>query len=789
MIQSSRTDSANADAGPPQSRQARRLAAFALSLILAAISPWNVQAASGAAGARPNTLAAPDTPAYVGNDRCLTCHAQQAAEWRASHHAQAMATATPASVRGDFGNREFRHAGVTSRFFRRGDKFYVHTDGVDGKLADFEITHTIGVEPLQQYLIAMPGGRLQALPIAWDTQKRQWFHLLAHENTPPGDVLHWTGRYQTANTLCIVCHTTDYERRYDAAKDAFASSWKEINVSCQSCHGPGASHVQWAQGAPAGAAKPRTAAAMGLTVDFQTGAPQATQTACAPCHARRSELSPKGIPGQPLLDHFLPSLLRQGLYQADGQQLDEVYVDGSFRQSRMFQMGVNCSHCHNAHSGKLRLQGNALCLQCHTTQRNPAFPSAAGSFDSSAHHFHKAATPGAQCVNCHMPSRVYMGAQPRPDHSLRIPRPDLSVNTGLPNACNACHVQKSAQWAADSIAKWFGKKRRQEPHFGADFSAYRAGRGDAGPLLALIANANMSAIVRATALSELANDAGSGLPLRIHALKDAADEVRTAAADGLALLEPARRMEALLPLLRDPIRAVRMAAMHSLSTIPRERFDAGAKPAFDAALQEYIAVQSLALDMPGAQLNLAQILQNTGQAELAERHYLTALKLDPDFSPARLNLAQLYAQQGRIKPAQDVLKAGLSRQPGIGELQYSLGLLLAQDGELQAATDALQKAAKLLPLRGRVSYNLALAYQQLGKSRLAEQSFLAAVKADPSDPDVLYALAAYYFHAHKQAQALQWAERLKLLRPDDPRSGPLQRALRTQAAAVSGNVK
>jgi tetratricopeptide (TPR) repeat protein len=764
----------------------RRLAALSLLLFVASTCLWHAQAADAVNTALPNAQSPSDTVAYVDNDRCLPCHAQQAVAWKASHHAQAMALATPASVKGDFANREFRHAGVSSRFFRRGEKYLVRTDGPDGKLADFEITHTLGVEPLQQYLIAMPGGRLQALPIAWNTKKKEWFHLLPHEKTPTGDVLHWTGRYQTANTLCIVCHTTDYERRYDAAKDAFDSRWKEINVSCQSCHGPGANHLAWAKAA--GAAKV-SASAMGLTVDLRSGGAQATQDVCAPCHARRSELSAKGAPGQPLLDHFLPSLLSQGLYHPDGQQLDEVYVDGSFRQSKMFQRGVNCSHCHNVHSGKPRLSGNALCLQCHATQPNPAFPGAAGSFDSPAHHFHKAGSAGAQCVACHMPSRVYMGVQPRPDHSLRIPRPDLSVSTGSPNACNGCHAKNSAQWAADSVTTWYGKKR--PPHYGAAFAAYRSGQGNAGPLLALIGDTGTSAIVRATALSELAQDAVSGLPLRISALKDTAPEVRAAAADGLALLEPARRMAVLASLLRDPVRAVRLAAMHSLSTVPRERLDAAARTAFDAALQEYIAVQSLALDMPGAQLNLAQMLQNNGQAEQAEQHYLAALMLDPDFSPARLNLAQLYAQQGRLKPAQEVLMAGLSRQPGIGELQYSLGLLLAQTGERQAAADALQKAARLLPTRGRVAYNLALAYQQLGKNRLAEQSFLAAAKANASasDPDVLYALAAFYYHERQLQKAQTWADQLRLLRSDDPRSMALQRALSTDATRARSAVK
>ncbi|HEY6132453.1 MAG TPA: hypothetical protein VIW70_00630, partial [Rubrivivax sp.] len=147
--------------------------------------------------------------------------------WRGSHHDLAMAEATEKTVLGSFDGATFTYGDVTSRFFKRDGKFFVNTDGPDGHLPDFEVSYTFGYQPLQQYLIALPGGRLQPLQIAWDTRASRWFHLLPHEKAPPGDVLHWTGRYQNANTMCIACHTTGFEKRYDAASGSFASAWKE----------------------------------------------------------------------------------------------------------------------------------------------------------------------------------------------------------------------------------------------------------------------------------------------------------------------------------------------------------------------------------------------------------------------------------------------------------------------------------------------------------------------------------------------------------------------------------
>jgi predicted CXXCH cytochrome family protein len=734
---------------------------------------------SPAASAVASAASAPvlQSATYVDNTQCLGCHAAAAQQWKQSHHAMAMALPTAQTVRGNFDDTQFKHQGITTRFFKRGDKYFVNTDGPDGKTADFEIKYTFGLEPLQQYLIETSGGRLQPLTIAWNTRDKKWFHLYPKEKTPPGDVLHWTGRYQTGNTMCISCHTTNFEKRYDAKADTFDSRWSELNVSCQSCHGPGSRHTEWARLKAEGKASAlMTKEPYGLSVDTKTA--KAQVEICAACHSRRAELTPTPVPGQAQLDDYLPSLLREGLYHADGQQLDEVYVDGSFRQSKMYRAGVSCMNCHDPHTSKTKLAGNALCLQCHQAQANPAFPGAAGSFDSAAHHHHQPGTPGAECVGCHMPAKNYMQVQARPDHSLRVPRPDLSVTIGTPNACNHCHDNKSAQWAADAVSRWYAQPKRPA-HFGETFAAARQGApGSDQALAALAADMKQPPIVRASALDMLRSRGPAGLDARIEATRDADAEVRAAAASSLDALPASQRVPVLAPLLTDPIRAVRIAAARSLSSLPADQFDAPRRAAYDAALAEYIAAQSVSLDMPGSNLNLGVLYENTGRDALAEQHYLSALKIDPDFTPARANLSRFYSTRSRNADAEAVLRDGLKRLPDLGELQYSLGLLLAEEKRLPEAAQALGKAAKLMPQRARVHYNLGLAQQQLGQAKAAEAALLEAQRLDPGDPAMPYALAVLYAQGGKREQALAAAARLQQLRPGDAQVDQLIQQLR-----------
>jgi len=772
-------------------------------LLAVALAFWLLRgtrpAAEGAAAVSPPasgiaSTAAQTRPALVDNGLCVGCHREVAAKWQQSHHYMAMALPSEDSVRGDFAGTSFMHQGVTSRFFRRDGKYVVNTDGPDGKMADFEIRYTLGIDPLQQYLIELPGGRLQALTIAWDTNRKHWFHLYPKEKAPAGDVMHWTGNYQTGNTMCIECHTTGYEKRYDAKTGTFDTRWTELNVSCQSCHGAGQAHVSWAQAQQAGKPAPAADAAsaarnFGLTVDLKTaGVAGATSEleVCAACHSRRSDLAAAPMAGDPLLDNFLPARLGPPLYYADGQQREEVYAYGSFRQSKMGQHGVRCTDCHDAHTGKLRADGNGVCLQCHQTPANPRFPAAAGNFDSPAHHHHRPGTPGAQCLHCHMPTTNYMVVHGRPDHGMRVPRPDLSASTGSPDACTACHKDKTPVWAAAATERWYGTARRQVPHFGQTLAAAQAGAPAADAALARLAGDTANpAVVRASALAALRAYPAGHEAERIAATRDADAEVRAAAVDSLEHFPPAQRLQALAPLLRDPIRAVRIAAARVLSPLDPASFEAATRQAFDAALAEYIAAQSVSLDMPGARLNLAVIYQNTGQPDRAEEHYLAALRIDPDFTPARANLAQFYAAHARLADAEKVLTEGVRRVPAQGELQYSLGLVLAEQGRTADAAAALGRAATLLPERARVRYNLGLALQQTGRRAEAQRAFAEAYRLDERDPAIAYALALLYANERRWGDALSWAERLQRIDPANAQAQQLVQRLRAQGAGAS----
>ena len=380
-----------------------------------------------------------EVPAYVGVTVCSECHTTEVAAWTGSHHDLAMQEASEETVLGDFTGTTFSYFGATSSFHEEDGEFFVRAAGPDGQPHDYRISHTFGVTPLQQYLIEFPNGRRQALSIAWDARPpenggQRWFHLYPNEEITPDDPLHWTGPNQTWNYMCAECHSTNLRKNFDLRANQYNTTWSEIDVSCGACHGPGSEHVRWARrdaasdrpnGLPVALGDPPESAWV-----FDEGQSNARRTiprttrsqieTCAQCHARRGTLKDDHTPGDAFLDSHRLALLEEGLYHPDGQILDEVYVHGSFLQSKMYGAGVTCSDCHDPHSARVYDRGNALCARCH-------LPS---TYDVPAHHFHEPQSPGARCVECHMPETNYMVIDPRRDHSLRVPRPDVSVAIG-----------------------------------------------------------------------------------------------------------------------------------------------------------------------------------------------------------------------------------------------------------------------------------------------------------------------------------------------------------------------
>jgi predicted CXXCH cytochrome family protein len=748
---------------------------MATVILLAAVLPLGWRYVQDARWNRASSIRA---VAYVGDQACAECHAEASRAWQRSHHRAAMQPATTDTVLGDFRDAIFSERGVFSRFFTREGKFLVHTEGPDGRPADFEIKYTFGVAPLQQYLIELPGGRLQGLTIAWDVDRKRWFSLYPGERFAPDDPLHWTGRYQNWNLMCAECHTTDFRKGYDPATDTYQSRWAELDVGCQSCHGPGGQHIEWAR-------KGGRGGATGLVVAFKATDPRYEVDACASCHSRRSRIAAGEHPGRPLYDTFRPESLRADLYHVDGQQLAEDYEYGSFRQSKMYQRGVRCTDCHDAHRGGVKVEGNALCTQCHRPEANARFPTLAHKiYDAPTHHFHTVGSPGAQCVNCHMPSKEYMIVDPRRDHTLRPPRPDLSLRIGTPNACTACHRDRTVEWAAAAIVKWHGPQRPPGLEWPLAFAAGRAGARDAAPaIIGVVSDREVPAIVRATGLGLLRGYGAQGREAMIASLKDPDPAVRVAAVAGLEGAPVAERVGALAPLLTDSTRAVRIEAARVLASVPGDRFDRSQRKAFDAAVAEYVEAQQAMADMPASHLNLAVLYAGQGRRELAESEYLTALRMDPYFGPARANLVSLYNAAGRNTEAERVLREGIKRTPNEGELYYSLGLLLAEDKRLPEAAEALGNAARLMPQRARVRYNLALALDRLSRDREAEAAILQAFQLDSGDPDIVYAATVFYAQRRQWKRALPFAERLLAIAPGDPRGRELLEAIRRQLAS------
>jgi tetratricopeptide (TPR) repeat protein len=762
------------------------LATLALALAACGRGAQKAPAATGAPGLEAS---------YVGRQTCARCHANEDTLWRGSHHDLAMQLPDATSVLGDFSDASFRYAGVTTRFLERDGRFVVRTDGPDGKLHDYEVAYTFGVTPLQQYLIAFPGGRYQALGVAWDARPaerggQRWFHLYPSERLTHQDPLHWTGPNQNWNFMCAECHSTNLRKNYRAGEDRYETTFSEIDVACEACHGPGSAHVSWGERVERGDAR-RNDPQKGLAVRLKDPAggrwertpaeatarrsvargSQAELETCGRCHARRSVVSEQYVHGRPLLDSHRLALLEEGLYFADGQIQDEVYEYGSFAQSRMHRAGVTCSDCHDPHSLRVEPSPDGVCARCHSEQ----------AFAAPAHHFHAQGTSGASCVACHMPARTYMGADPRRDHSLRVPRPDLSLKVGAPDACSGCHKQRSQKWAAQAAARWW-PGLSAKPHYGDAILAGRQRRPEAeGKLLALLEDRGMPAIARATAVSLLGRRLSPALvaPLE-RALADQDPLLRMAAVQALSTLPETERPRLLGPLLLDEVRSVRIDAARALAASPRESLPPEQQAAQERALGEYRQSQAANGERAESHTNLGTLAVDERRLDEAEREYRQALRLDPSFLPAYVNLGDVLRMQGRDEEGERVLEQALGVAPKNAHVHHALGLLLVRRQRLAEALPHLSQAASLELHDARYAYVYAVALKESNQLPRSLTVLRRTHERHPQDRDTLVALASFSREQGDRAAALAWARKLVALSPGDREARGLLRALESE---------
>lgn len=749
---------------------------FMAALVAVMAILWGLHGTAVANESADTRAYAAITASFVGSNSCVSCHSQEVKDWQTSQHHDAMAKARASTVLADFNDTVFTHAGITSTFFQRDGNFYTQTSGPDGQLHDYHIKYTYGLEPLQQYLVEFPDGRLQPLPIAWDTRSQQqggqrWFSLYPEDDISHKDELFWTRPAQNWNHMCADCHSTNVSKNYDAVTDTFKTNWSEINVGCEACHGPGSRHLQWLE-------LKRTAQSVAdydnagfqaqlnerrgvtWTIDPVTDQPVRSQSretdheieVCAQCHARRKQIADGYQAGKPFLDYYRPALLVSPLYHADGQQHDEVFTWASFLQSKMYAKGVTCSDCHNPHSGQLRAEGNSVCASCHVPSK----------YDTKQHSRHQQNSAGAQCTACHMPTTTYMVVDPRHDHSMRVPRPDQTVKLGVPNACNQCHTERSATWAAAQIKSWYGHDPQGFQGYADAFAANIADSENAQTQLQAVAmDLNQATIARATALSQLDPSNYGAAKLLAKSLADPSDLVRLGSLASLAhsnLEELAPQVESLLS---DPLRAVRIEAADILSRTNASQINPEARGSFEQAVDEYVTSQNYNADRAEDRVNLGSFYANRGDGAKAEEQMKAAIYLNPLDVPAYTNLADLYRAMGRDLEGEQLLRQGLQAVPQSPELHYALGLALVRTQQSAPALSQLRRATQLAPNNAQFAYVYAVALNTYGESAKAMAILERAIIIHPENRNILQALANFHQARGEHEQAQKYGKRLQ----------------------------
>jgi tetratricopeptide (TPR) repeat protein len=673
---------------------------------------------------QPNEMGNEPYPAdaYVGGAACIECHETEYKFWQGSHHDWAMRLPYDSTVLGDFDNVSFVADEEEYFFFRKDSAYYVRAKNESGDLVDYPIAYTFGVTPLQQYLIKFPDGKIQTLRATWDTDSNCWFNQYAGTTVPHGDWLHWQEGGQRWNTMCAECHSTNLVKGYNLSNDSFNTTYDDINVNCESCHGPGGAHMNWA-------AKEDTVG--DPMVEYLGFERMEQMNMCAGCHARRTKLTEVMEPGVAFDDQFRVQTINDNFYHPDGQILEEDYVFGSFTQSKMFHKDVKCTNCHNPHSMQTVYPGNLLCMQCHEV-----------NYDTKEHHFHEMGTEGASCIECHMTGDVYMGNDFRRDHSFRVPRPDQSVAYNTPNACVGCHTDQTNQWAADWIVEWYGPERAD--HF-SDYllMASRPPYSDANrdDILQFINNMDYPAIARATAL-EYYPVAGleSEFKMLVTAFKDSSAPVRYHALNKLQVYPLNDRLPIALEHSKDSLRAVRIGAAELMIEQDLDQLPPDIRGYAIRARQELLDMLFANADFPTGRLQLGDYYYRRNDITSAIKEYEMALKMDSLLTPVYSNLATAYNLTGNNPAALTTLDNLLLIEPTYSRGYYLRGLLNNELGNVEEAIQDLKQAVKLDPTNFRGFYNLANLLFQNGDVTSATRYIKQALQLAPDSEEAQYLL-------------------------------------------------
>ena len=703
---------------------------------------------------------------YVGAEACGACHQTQLKQWQKSDHFHAMQIANSASVLGDFSDVEVEFHGIKTRFFKRQDSYFIETLDEDSEVRVLKVLYAFGHDPLQQYLVDIGSGKLQAFSIAWDSRSKKnggqrWFHLQPQEDISPAHPFFWQGHFQNWNSRCAECHSTDLRKNYDPESNSYDSQWSEINVACEACHGPGSDHITLAHQDAIktedtgliriGKRTPWLFVKDDSIANPQRDVDESEIDICGGCHSRRLPIATH-VPGAAYHDENIIRLLSPGLYFPDGQIEDEVFVLGSFLQSKMYQQGVRCTDCHNPHSGEVKIPGNNLCSQCHL----------ATTYDDPDHHGHQQNTQASQCVNCHMPARTYMGVDDRRDHSFVVPR-QLTENATTPSPCTDCHKAQSRNWINKSI-KVIAKDHWSTANTQSRNFDMQSVRG----LATHAADQSLAPIVRASLIEQLANyPSRFTLEAVTRALTNTDPMIRGSAIAALGFLPAADRWTLLEPFANDESKSVRFqvaATMaDALPALPEATRDQLA-----GLISEYKQALKITEDSPATQIAQANLAMQQNQLLEAEQHFQRALQISPGFVPALLNFAEFLRNTNRNAASEQHLQKALSIAPDSAGAQHAWGLHLVRQQRIEDALPFLRIAATIADAQPRFSYVFAVALDSIGATDQALSHLKASDQRWPNQIDTLNALLIYADKQNELASHMQYLSKLSALSPSSP---------------------
>ncbi|RHW76988.1 tetratricopeptide repeat protein [Colwellia sp. RSH04] len=699
---------------------------------------------------------------YVGVNQCKDCHQKEYSAWQGSHHDMSMKHVSSDSVLGNFTDFKLMENNQVNRFYRKDNQYWVNIKGPDGKFHDYQIKYTFGYEPLQQYMVEFEDGRVQLIPFAWDSRPKQqggqrWFNLYP-QFTDKHQEFFWTNTGQNWNYMCADCHSTNVSKNFDENTNSYNTTFSEINVACEACHGPASEHINWTKQKSTqdivdkGFSRDlsKSVKAWALKDNATTMSPTSIKHSqqnfvCAQCHSRHVQISDENhVDKNEFGERYLLSLINSSLYYPDGQVYDENFVYGSFLQSKMNANGVVCSNCHDPHSAKLTLPKETVCLQCHQ----------ANNYANKKHHNHPETSAGAQCVNCHMPETTYMQVDNRRDHGWHIPRPDFAKQFNSPDTCLSCHQDKNSEWSDKHVLSWFPNSSiRQDEHFAPVFAAADLNYPGISKELSKIAQTkSYPDIIRASALDRMSNKVDTNSLIAIaRAVKSEKSIIRLGAINGAIQLPTVERWRVLSPLLTDEVLAVRAEAASVLAPLWQE-LNSEQKSKLQIALKDYFSVQEFNKDRGFSHTNVGNIYTHQGNYQNAEKAYRQSIKIDPYFAQAYINLAELFRLQQKNQLSITTLETGFQKIPDNSELAYALGLANIRAKQSSKANTYFAKATDLAPENSHYFYVYGISLEA-SKPASAYKALLQAYRLS-NNPQHLYALCDMQLR-NKSSQARQ----------------------------------